>query len=294
MKKIDQLTKVQEGHFSEFVQKWTEIGICTKPADRTSAEEGIMLAYHLAGLSPPRKIVWCDSPLSQGLTRTIVLGLAENTEVKVGDSVRDSVWDSCYGQHDANWLAFYDYFSEVCGLSEETQKLTGLWRIAKSANWWLPHQHICWVSERHHTLCRDDRGRLHCENGPALQYPDGWGIWAWHGVFVSQDMIEHPEKITISQITDEQNEEVRRIMIERMGWPRYLRETNSKVIHQRRNDIEATEEALMESPGGKVLVCACPSTAKVFALGVPSEIKTCMEAQNWLSGGLSSRIVSAS
>ena len=63
----------------------------------------------------------------------------------VGDSVEASVGDSGYGQHDANWLAFYEYFKEVCGLDDITQKLTGIWQISKNAGWWLPYQHICWI-----------------------------------------------------------------------------------------------------------------------------------------------------
>ena len=76
----------------------------------------------------------------------------------VGDSVRDSVWgsvgwnsvrDSVYGQHDAARLSFYAYFREVCGLADETEPLVGLFELAKSAGWALPHRDICWVSERH-------------------------------------------------------------------------------------------------------------------------------------------------
>src|SRR6185295_7279682 len=94
--KITKLTEAQIARFPEFVERWTKIGLCTDPADRPRAEAGVRMAYQAAGLEPPKRIVWCGSPLSQGLTRAIVLGVA-NGDVKIeqpGDSVWDSVWAS--------------------------------------------------------------------------------------------------------------------------------------------------------------------------------------------------------
>lgn len=36
----------------------------THPTDRSAAEEGVAVAYRSAGYSPPRSIIWCDSPLA--------------------------------------------------------------------------------------------------------------------------------------------------------------------------------------------------------------------------------------
>jgi hypothetical protein len=139
---------------------------------------------------------------------------------------------SGYGQHDAGWLAFCDYFARVCSLSKETQRLAGLWRIARSAGWWLPHKNICWLCERHNVLKRDESGRLHCATGPALSYPDGWSIWAWHGVRVHRQIIESPETITIREIELAANAEVRRVMIERYGFERFVRDAKIRVAQR--------------------------------------------------------------
>jgi hypothetical protein len=336
MARIEKLTDAQIALFPEFVKRWTDIGLCTDAADRPRAEAGVRKAYEIAGLAPP-KIVWCGSPLSQGLTRALIFGLADS-EAKIGeaikasvrdsvgdsvrasvrdsvwasvgdsvwasvwDSVRDSVWDSVrdsvrasgYGQHDAGWLAFYEYFRDACALSEQTQRLCGIWEIAQSAGWWLPHKNLCWISERHATLHRNDAGRLHCEEGPALAYPDGWQIWAIGGVRIDEQIVMQPKSQTVDQIRGEKNEEVKRIRIDRFGWDHYLTGINATRIDRRRNDIEGTREALYRADGHSVLVCACPSTAKVFSLEVPPATETCEQAQRYLSSGLSSRIISAS
>jgi hypothetical protein len=249
--KLERLTPEQESRMAEWREKWTAIGLSTEPANRSEAERGIKLAYAAANLAEPR-IVWCDSPMSQGITRAVVLDLIKNKKfgasvgASVRDSVRDSVWDSVrasvwasvrasvwasgYGQHDANWIAFYNFFREVCSLKTQTEKLEGLTVVTQNAGWFLPHAKICWVSERHSICNCDNRGRLHCEDGPALAYQDGWAIYAWHGVRVSYRVIEHPSELTVKEIQEEQNAEVRRVMVERYGMSRFLMDSGAKKL----------------------------------------------------------------
>jgi len=92
MKKIESLTPEQIARFPEFVERWTKIGLCTEPADRPKAERSIRSMYRAAKLEPPKKIVWCGSPMSQGLVRAIVLD--ERMIKEIGASVGDSVGDS--------------------------------------------------------------------------------------------------------------------------------------------------------------------------------------------------------
>jgi len=51
-------------------------------------------------------------------------------------------------------------------------------------------------------------------------------------VRVSQQVIEAPDTLTVEQIREEPNEEVRRIMLERFGTERYLRESNAEQVHR--------------------------------------------------------------
>ena len=66
---ITKLTTEQEARFPEFIKKWTDIGLCTLPADRLRAEHGIRLAYETAKLKAPLKIVWTTSPFAQAMWR---------------------------------------------------------------------------------------------------------------------------------------------------------------------------------------------------------------------------------
>src|SRR5690606_4718216 len=70
------------------------------------------------------------------------------------------------------------------------------------------------------------------------------------------------------------------------GWRRYLKAIEAKPIDQRQNDIDGTNEALFRTPDGMVvLLAACRSTGRIYALEQPPEVKTCEQAQNWMRSG---------
>ena len=341
--------------FMEVKDRWRAIGLSTEPANRQLAEAAIQKIYRSARFDPPKKIVWCGSPVSQGLARSIVLdpellkvaissiwehagnstktnfrdsirdsflgsvrlfdsgavkqelvaavkarirtvmtasiraNLKENLRASLSDSVWQDVWEavwngiwaplwagiekgiknsmesgkkvaldeairsslkehigpaikasvqdepmeaawgkirntidckirvlawdelwgplqigiwekvaftigacikqispdspaaSGYGQHDAYWLAFYDYFRTQENLLEETDGVSGLRDLAGTAGWFLPHEHICWVCERPLDLSLDQDGALHAVEEPVVTYRDGWRLYGTHG-----------------------------------------------------------------------------------------------------------------
>ncbi|MCE5269152.1 MAG: hypothetical protein LLG00_14850, partial [Planctomycetaceae bacterium] len=139
------------------------------------------------------------------------------------------------------------------------------------------------------TVCVEGEGsrrRLHNETGPACAN-EIENLYFWHGVLVPAYAIVSPEFITLTEIEREQNEEVRRILIERFGWERYLVASKAQIVDQRINDRDSQTERLYRMGGGtQRFVCVDPSTGRRYALGVPREITTCESAQRWMSHGL--------
>lgn len=193
-----------------------------------------------------------------------------------------------YGQPDASWISVYDYFRAVCGFVEETEKLLALMELCKSAGWCLPYRHVCWISERHNFLARDERGRLHNLAGPAITYPDGWKIYAVHGVQVPAWVIENPETITVELIDSESNVDVRRVMIDQYGMQRYLMDSGAQITHQDTFGILYRKLVYNEEP--IVMVKVRNSTpepdgsVKDYFLRVPPEIETARAAVAWTFG----------
>jgi len=167
--------------------------------------------------------------------------------------------------------------------------------LVESAGYAWLNKDFAFICERPTQLHRNAAGQLHCNDGLAIAWPDGWGMWMLGGVRVDEQIVMTPQTQTLQQIREEGNEEVKRLRIERFagrdaspadGWRRYLDEAGAKVVNRRRNDVENTREALMRSPDGlTTLVCACPSTARVYALEVPGDTTTCEQAQRFLWSG---------
>ena len=273
MPTIDALTPEQIARFPEFVDRWTKIGLETAPADRPRAEAAIHMMYEGAGLKRP-PIVWCSSPFAMALTMVCV--------PSVRASVRASVGDSVWGQHEAPWLGIYDFFREVCGLVAQTDKLEGLTELAKSAGWILPYDNICWVSERHSEVHTDEAKRVHCESGPAILYPDDWAIYAWHGVLVPKEWIEDRASVSAEIALKQENVELRRAACEIVGWERILQDLGAITIDRDPDPEigELIEVNLPDAPNERFLRVLC-GTGRRFAIPVPNEMQTALQANAW-------------
>jgi hypothetical protein len=167
----------------------------------------------------------------------------------VADVIRDG-WPRILGGQFwvGGWYwggAYTSFFREVCGLD-----LVGdLWErglayeaTMESACWWYPHRDFVMVGERPTEIHRElvnaqqPRGwgshRLHNQNGPAVGFQDGWGVYAIHGVRVPAYVVERPDLITTAAIDAERNAEIRRVMIDRYGAARYVTDSGAVVVHE--------------------------------------------------------------
>lgn len=191
----------------------------------------------------------------------------------------------CYGNMDAHWLGFYEFFHDILRYEKETERLQGLWEIAKNAGWFLPMQDICIVCERPVEINLDDQLRLHSESGPSIRYRDGWATYHEHGVTLPAWVVEKPELISVKSIQDEQNAEVRRVMIEKFTIERYIRESNAVAIDQSKFGI--LYRLGLESGRDLVYIEVVNSTPepdgsyKHYFLRVPPEMRTAHEAVAW-------------
>ena len=203
------------------------------------------------------------------------------------ESVRDSVWKSVdasgYGQHDASWLAFFDYFREVCDLKEETEQVQGLAQGCMSHGWWIPCKEVCFVSERHNVCKLNKDEVIHCEDGPAIAYPDGFEVYAWNGVRIPKEWITDKNKLKASDILKHANIDQRSVGCQIIGWNKILKELNAKEIDKDEDEKIGTllECEIPEVGKRNFLQVLDPNTGEYVALSVPSHCKTALEANAW-------------
>jgi len=138
-----------------------------------------------------------------------------------------------YGQ-DETWLVYYD-FMEWAG-STGLEGTHGLQRLAKNAGWWIPYNTFAAVSDRPVKINVDSQGQLHSHSEPAIEFTDGWKYYASHGMKIPNWIVEYPEKLTVEAINNEENVEIRRVMLEIYGFERYFKSSNAELVDK--GDIE--------------------------------------------------------
>lgn len=109
----------------------------------------------------------------------------------------------------------------------------------------------------------------------------------WNGVAVSRRVAFAPHTLAHAEILAERNAEVRRVMIERVGYERFLERADAKILD--RDSDRGGERRLLriDIDGDEPLVCVsvrCPSTKHHFVLRVPPHMTTCHQAIAWTAG----------
>jgi hypothetical protein len=163
--------------------------------------------------------------------------------------------------------------------------------LARSGCAWWALDGLAVIAEAPSTLQLDEAGRLRSETGPAMAYADGSAVWMWHGVEVPRFAIEAPEQITAHTILSESNQEVRRVLVARMGSERLVKETGARPISQ---DSSGTLWEIPESitgvPGSRhalrvvefVNITPEPDgTHRHYFLRVPPHLRSAHDAVAW-------------
>ncbi|GED83661.1 hypothetical protein TNCT6_07460 [Streptomyces sp. 6-11-2] len=320
---------------------WREVAAATGPADRPAAEEGVRLAYRLAGLPEPQHIVWAGSPSeavavaarltaegtagrsvrdavrtrpwaaarervldrlgpagwaahwaltgaqlwdgTNALTERIRTGVVEASTAAAGDeqAVRLVLLDAVLGQHDAAWLAAFDG-------QDGGEAVDGIAAVARAAGWWWPYEKTAVVCERPVELHRDEAGRLDRGDGPALAFPDGFALHAWRGMPVPAEFLAGLAELTPRRIREEENAELRRVMLEHYGYERYLEDSGAEPVQRDRAGVLWRIELEGDEPLVMVeVVNSTPEpdgTHRTYWLRVPPSTRTARQGVAWTFG----------
>ncbi len=109
----------------------------------------------------------------------------------------------------------------------------------------------------------------------------------WEGVHIPERLAFYPETISGQAVLLEENLELRRIMLERVGYERLMLEVGGLILDR---DVDAGgERKLIRIPLDDdediVMVSViCPSTAHQYVLRVPPFMRSCRQAIAWVAG----------
>lgn len=185
------------------------------------------------------------------------------------------------GRHmSPNQLGIYEYCENELGI-KYTETFKPLINVARECGSILPYTNVCFVSSRPKAIHLDGQYRLHkLGGGKALEYWDGWGIWAVNGVQMPEKYAsEIPENWDSRWLLETSNAEHRRVIIGVIGYSKLMRQLGATQIHSdvdmslHKIDLDVDVETIY------FLKVRCPSTGASYALRVPPNVKTCEEAR---------------
>jgi hypothetical protein len=238
-----------------------------------------------------RRTIW--SELYHHLLK--IIGSTRQDKPRHGDGCVEFCLRNCchFGQHIRLYADFLTYDALRCvgvPYSPYQNWVIDLWiRQAVVLHWWFPFEDLVLASERHTHVLVDDQYRLHHPDRKAIEYSDGWGLHAWHGL--TERFLHDPP-----EILKEENIERRRAMIEQYdeknGKGRFLIDCGAKVIDSavqpmRPGQPDSINELLsLELPGdpdGRMVALKVidPSTGREYILRVPPYHTKVQQALAW-------------
>ncbi len=320
MARITKLTPEQERALPIFREDCRARAL--RPHFATDAEmrEAVVNLYIARGLKSPKVYAFAD-PVQCLWARAILRsGRLDQLGDQLGGQLRDQLWDQLWDQlggqlrgqlggqlrnsHDTlwfaggsefYWIAFYE-FARGIGVkytNDQSAALDAWRRYAEVCGSLYPYDGVAFVSRRPDVLAFDEAGRLHRETGAAIEFPSGYGVYAWHGTRVPAHWIEGRATLDPVEVLKTENVDQRHAGCQIIGWARMSSLLGEKIIE---GDPESDMGALIELtlPGlpepGRFLKARCPRNGTICE-GVPRisdidslPIETALAAQAWRIG----------
>jgi hypothetical protein len=141
---------------------------------------------------------------------------------------------------------------------------------------------LAFVCRRPKTVKTLDTGVFHCETGMAVTWADGTGTFYLNGVIVPAWVVETPaEKIDPKKVLAEENVDVRRELIRKVGIERFLSVARHEVLDTDGDYALLSVELSEELKNAKYLKMKNPSIGTWHVEGVHEDCATVQDALNY-------------
>jgi len=190
-----------------------------------------------------------------------------------------SYWLYLCSAYQSVFLTWYWFISKEFSIEHKSkQRLATLYKLSLKAHigrcFFNPHYVIVLKRPNVHFV----GSQLHSEDSAAVDYHGTKRSYYWKGVPVTQKLIETPEQITKQDLQDNQNAEVRRAFIEKLGVSKYfeiLSDGKGLEVLDEDEDKQGYPMRLMqfdfEGDKIQVLECTCPSTKRAYNIYPPNQ-----------------------
>ncbi len=223
----------------------------------------------------------------------IVFQPGENIKQQLSQQLYD---DGFYAGSDYIYITPEDLLSEIalteycisklgCVLNPETEEAFHcLNQLFEHCGWIWAYENVCIVCDRPTQLFLDNEHRLHAEGKPAIQFSDGYSLYSYHGVTLPEKYGKiHPNNWQSQWILSEENAELRRVLIQGIGYARICQELAAQELDNWREYTLLKIDNDVDDEPVYLLKMTCPSTGHIHALRVPPEMQSAREAIRWVN-----------
>jgi hypothetical protein len=155
----------------------------------------------------------------------------------------------------------------------------------------FPFSNICFVCEQPTQLRLDEQMQFHADGIPAIDYADGYKLYVHHGIPIPKEYGEVLSELWQPQwLLKERNSEVRRILIQSIGYERVCQELEAETIDTWREyqllRLKGLTDGVWIPEPIHLLKMVCPSTHFIHILRTPPDITEARAAIRWVNHGI--------
>jgi hypothetical protein len=317
--KIEKLTPSQEAVMPVYLQKWRKIAFSTERIDRDQATEAVKAAYNLIGKQAPF-VLFFDSPdtalreletklenelwtsqlpdfnelwiiLYNLIDKQLNDQLLDLDVYQIKNALKFKLKVPSYYYNNPEWWAInsclIDFCLNVLNCDGDQKQWKTLQLLIENCGWMFPYEKICYVCDRPIKLAFDRQQRLHAEGEPAIEFADGFSLYAYRGVRLPKKYEKlHPNQWQPKWVLEEDNAELRRVLIQGIGYARLYQQLQGIELDSWQEYTLLKIDNNIDEEAVHLLKMTCPSTAHIHVLRVPPDITSAREAIRWVNWGI--------
>jgi hypothetical protein len=187
---------------------------------------------------------------------------------------------ACHG----SWVDFCIF---VLKLESDRSLYSAFKSLVENCGWIYPFGEKCFVCDRPRQLHFNPENLLHAEGEPAIEFVDKFSIYCYRGVRLPAIYGQvPPQSWQAKWLLTENNAEVRRVLIQSIGYPRICQELQATELDSWQEYTLLRIDKNVDLEPIYLLNMTCPSTGYIHVLRVPPKVRSAKEAISWVNWGI--------
>jgi hypothetical protein len=245
------------------------------------------------------RVSYCDVPDPISAYRLARAAVSEDAIVRAGRPVRETFerldhdpngqWAN--SRIDSRWQTAIRTFESARYRAPALEPMVRAFPAGLLCFWvvesksWRQRHCVCVPRPRLHVA----DGRLHSDDEPAVSWTNGVSYWFWEGISVPRRALQQDGRVRFSSLVWTPNAERRRVLLERLGYERFLEAAGAKLVAQ--DDYGKLWRTELELDGEPVVAVEVVNataepdgTRRRYFLRVPPDTRSAREAVAWTFG----------